>query len=103
MDWILLSILSLIALFVSMFLIAKNDYFGFFTAGLFLIFSGIIIKNSELIYLGVIFAIISTFNINKWQRPKDWNQASNSERKAKIILSVIIFLLFLLAVLFSIK
>lgn len=103
MDWILFLILSLISIFVAGFLVAKNDYFGFFTAGLFLIISGIVAKKSELIYLGAIYAIISVFNMEKWQRPKDWSQMSKAERKSKMIIFFIVLLFFLLMMLISIK
>lgn len=103
MDWILFLILSLISIFVAGFLVAKNDFFGFFTAGLFLIASGIFIKRSELIYLGTIYAIVSVLNMEKWQRPKDWDQMSNSERKSKMIIFFVVLLLFLLMMLVSIK
>ncbi|MBD3311617.1 MAG: hypothetical protein GF349_03935 [Candidatus Magasanikbacteria bacterium] len=101
-PWILIAVAVLILILaVVAILINKDkkrppDYYTFFIIGLTWIAIGLPLKNYALWIMGLVFTAIGLINKDKWkQNHKKWNQLTDKEKKAKMVLITILGILVL--------
>ena len=104
MIWILVSVaiaivvLGILAIF---FIKAKEgkhkvDYYSLFIMGFIWLIAGILLSNSALWILGIVFLVISLANKDKWKKNRtDWKKIT---KKQKVVLYIATAMLFLLLV-----
>ncbi|MCA9488043.1 MAG: hypothetical protein KC516_03730 [Nanoarchaeota archaeon] len=72
----------------------KPDYAAMFSMGIVWLVVGLIVNNSILWALGLIFSIIGIVHFKEWKKNRiRWKDLSKKEKKLRIKLMIVLFLL----------
>lgn len=101
------SVAAILAVFFGIYVFMKGkekhkpDYYGFFLLGAVWLLIGIVLRDQPLIVLGTIFTATGLWNRNKWREDKrKWEDLNKEEKKIKITILVLFFILFFIGLVF---
>ena len=78
------------------------DYYGLFWTGIIMFCIGISLENTVMSAVGLIFGVIGYANKDKWKslHSRTWNELTEDEKKARIMIGILLAFLFMLGLIF---